>query len=200
MLRHSDSSQPASSSGVPAGCPAGSWATGTAAGAGTSGDPGGQVGCVQVVVKKPAHGLPPARGHRAWRGGRIAADEVVEAELTGGGLGQQVIIEQGDERLLRLGQGTAAQGGRGRQAEASARTDAQPPEELLMVGLQRTVGQIKGGYHLRGRRAGVTQPRRGLRQFVDQAAEARRPSRAIRLAVSWIASGSRPHNSTAAAI
>ena len=101
----------------------------------------------------------------------------MEAELSAGGLGQQVIIEQGDERLLRLGEGTAAQGGRGRQAEASARTDAQPPEELLMVGLQRTVGQIEGGYHLRGveaRHTGVTQPRWGVRQFVDQAAEARR--------------------------
>ena len=51
--------------------------------------PVGLVGCVQVVVKEPAHGLPlPSLGviTRGARG-RVAADEVVEAELIGRGPG-----------------------------------------------------------------------------------------------------------------
>ena len=127
----------------------------------------------------------------------------MEAELLAGDLGQQVMIQQGDECLLRLGEGTAGERGRGQQAEAGARTDAKPPEELLVVGLQRTVGQIEGGDHLwgvEGRHARIAEPRRGVRQFVDQAAEAGRAIPRDRPAVSWIASGSRPLNFTAAAI
>ncbi len=142
-------------------------------------DPVGPVGGEQVVVEEPAHGLPLLGPGVVFRGarGRIAVDEVVEAELLAGDLGQQVMIQQGDECLLRLGEGTAGQRGRGQQAEAGARTDAKPPEELLVVGLQRTVGQIEGGDHLwgvQGRHARIAEPRRGVRQFVDQAAEAGR--------------------------
>ncbi len=139
-------------------------------------DPVGLIGCVQVVVKEPADGLPLLSLGVITCGahGRITADEVVEAELTVGGPGQQVTIEQRDERLLRLGDAAAVQCGRGRRAETCARAGAQPPEKPLMVGLQCTVGQIEGGYHLRARRAGAAQPRGGLRHFLDQGVQAHR--------------------------
>ena len=114
MLRHSDSSQPAASSRVPrAGLPPGNWAGGAEARrrSGCRNLPVGQVGGVQVVVEEPAYGLPLPGPGAIFRGarGRIAVDEVMEAELSAGDLGQQVIIQQGDERLLRLGEGTTTE-------------------------------------------------------------------------------------------
>ena len=119
----------------------------------------GLVGRVQVVVEQPAHGLPPLGGRVVPRGqrDRVAVDEVVEPERSAGGQGQQVMVEQGAERLLRLGVRAPAQGGHGGQAESSARADPQPPEQLLVVGLQRPVGEVEGGGHLGGGQARLTQ-------------------------------------------
>jgi len=164
MLRHSDSSHPRRVF-LRAQGRAGGWQLGDLHGRPAPQrvqDPVGLIGCVQVVVKEPAHGLPLLSLGVITRGarGRIAADEVVEAELAIGGPGQQVTIEQGDEGLLRLGDAAAVQGGRGRRAETSARADAQPPEEPLVVGFQRTVGQVEGGCYLPGSRPLLGSPRR----------------------------------------
>ena len=57
--------------------------------------PVGLIGCVQVVVKEPADGLPLLRPGVLMGGtrGRVSADEVVETELASCGPGQQVIPE-----------------------------------------------------------------------------------------------------------
>ncbi len=85
------------------------------------------VGRVQVVVKEPGDGLPLLRLGVITRGahGRVSADEVVETELAGWGPGQQVMIEQGGEGLLGLGEGAAAQGRRSVQADRQ-RTGSRP--------------------------------------------------------------------------
>ena len=85
--------------------------------------------------------------------GRIAADEVMEAELAGRGPGQQVVIEQGGEGLLRFGEGASPQRGRGLRADVSAGAQPEPPEEPLVVGFQRPVGEIEGRQHLRAGRS-----------------------------------------------
>ncbi len=178
MLRHSSSSHPAASSGVPSGGADG-WHVGDLyrrTPPELMKDPVGPIGRMQVIVEQPAYGLPLLSPGVIARGtqGRVATYEVVEAELAIGGPGEQVAIEQGDEDLLRLGGCAVGQRSRGRQAETCARAGSQPPEEPLMIGFQRPVGQIEGGRQFRARRAGATRHHRGLRQFLDQAVEAHR--------------------------
>ena len=148
-------------------------------------DPVSLVGRVQVVVQEPVDGLSPLGRRIIVRRarGREPADEVVEAELAGPVLRQQVMIKQGGAGFLRFGEGAAAQGGRGVQADQRAGVQAQPPEELLVVGVQRTVRQVEGRHHLRvcaaGRpgpdRAG-TVPRPGRTAGTDSPGPVRRRS------------------------
>src|ERR1022692_4377048 len=98
------------------------------------------IGCMQIVVKEPGDCLSLLRLGVLTRGAhcRVSADEVVETELIAWGSCQQVMIEQSSESFFCLGEGTAAQGRRSVLADRSAWAHAQPPEEPLMVGFQRT--------------------------------------------------------------
>ena len=119
--------------------------------------PVGPVRRVQVVVEEPADRLPPLAlrvvPHRADR--RVPADQVVEAVLAARRPRQQVVVEQGDQRLLGLGERAVAERGRRVQADVRARADPEPPEEPLVVRFQRPVGQVEGGHDLRAGRAGA---------------------------------------------
>ena len=131
---------------------------------------------VQIVVKEPGDCLSLLRLGVITRGahGRVSADQVVETELTGWGSRQQVMIEQSGEGFFCLGEGAAAQGRRGLQADRSARAHAQPPEEPLMVGFQRPVGQVEGGHHFRACRARAAELSGRLRKLLDQVGKPRR--------------------------
>ena len=107
MLRHSASSQAAASSCVPSAGPTAAGDRDRHPAPERVQHPVGPVGGVQVVVEQPADGLPLRGLGIVARGahGRVAADEVVEPELAVRGRGQQVMIQQGGEGLLRLGEG-----------------------------------------------------------------------------------------------
>jgi len=68
---------------------------------------------VQVVVEEAADRLPPLAlrvvPYRADR--RVAADQVVEAVLAARRAGQQMVVEQGDQSLLGLGERAVAERG-----------------------------------------------------------------------------------------
>ncbi len=134
--------------------------------------PVGLVGGVQVVVEEPADRLPLHGRRVVSRGahGRVSADEVVEPELAARGRGQQVMVEQDADGLLRLGEGAAAQGRRRVQADLSAGAHAQPPEELLMTGLKGAVGQVEGRHPLQACACLVDEGRRA-RQFRHEVAQ-----------------------------
>ena len=95
----------------------------------------------------------------------------MKTELAGWGPGQQVVIEQGGEALFCFGEGAAPQRGRRLQADMGTRAHPQLPEEPLVVGLQRAVGQVERRHQLRAGRAWARRGEREMRQFLDQVGE-----------------------------
>jgi hypothetical protein len=133
---------------------------------------GGGVGGVQVMVEHAGSGGPAVGRSVGGAGllGGVGAQQVVEDEPAGGGLGEQVAAGQLAQQAAGGGQVKTGQAGRGRRGDLRPGMQAKQPEQPGGRGVQALVGPRKHGAHVGGVLAGGqrVQPAAGVAQLGGQ--------------------------------